>query len=311
MIDRPRLREINRSRALVRDIIEHHLGTAKARTRFLASGKTNFVFEVRHSKGRFIVRINSDPTKLQSFIKEQWATAQAKKLGVPTPEIVEVSNEQGQWPYMISRCVQGTEATYHPKRLEIVRELGRYAALVNSVRTNGFGGTFNWSKNKLSHNATWKEFLKSELNLTHRLKTLETHGLISEKQKREARRVLERGVKDGQKPVLNHGDLRLKNVLVDNQGKITALVDWEHCMSNIPAWDFSIALHDLSIDEKQQFLLGYGLSDVGLRRLAPAMKALNIVNYAPVVENLSTRERAKTIKQYRMRLKGYLDLFSL
>jgi hygromycin-B 4-O-kinase len=110
---------------------------------------------------------------------------------------------------------------------------------------------------------------------------------------------------------LNHGDLRLKNVLVDKQGKITAIVDWEHCVSNIVEWDFSIALHDLSIDERQQFLMGYGVTETRFTALAPLIKALNIANYAPVVVHLSTRERTLKLKQLRLRLKGYLDLYSV
>jgi hygromycin-B 4-O-kinase len=308
---RATMREINRSRAMVHEIIAHHFGTAKAHTRYLSAGKTNSVFEVRHHQGRFVVRLNSDPTKLQGFMKEQWATARVQKLGVPTPEIVEVSNEIVGWPHMISRCVAGMEATLHPRRLEIVNELGRYAALINSVRTKGFGATFDWSKNKLSRNVNWQEFLNDELQLTHRLKVLESWRLITESTSAKLRKLLKQADRKSQSPVLNHGDLRLKNVLVDKQGKITAIVDWEHCVSNIVAWDFSIALHDLSIDERQQFLMGYGVTETRFTALAPLVKALNIANYAPVVEHLSTRERTLKLKQLRLRLKGYLDLYSV
>lgn len=302
---------MNRSRAMVHKIIAHHLGTAKARTRYLPGGKTNFVFEVRHHQGKFVVRLNSDPKKLQGFMKEQWATARVKELGVPTPDVVEVSNEIVEWPYMISSCVVGKEATFHPRRLKIVRELGRYAALINSVRTKGFGSTFDWSNNKLSHNSSWQDFLKDELNISERLEVLDSLHLIPESNGRKIRSLLKRADKSSLTTVLNHGDLRLKNVLVDKHGEITAIVDWEHCVSNTVAWDFSIALHDLSIDEKQQFLLGYGVSETYLMRLAPMIKALNIVNYAPAVDHLSKRERAIKIKQYRLRLKGYLDLYSM
>ena len=58
-------------------------------------------------------------------------------------------------------------------------------------------------------------------------------------------------------------------------------------MSNTICWDdLSIALHDLSIDEKQEFLEGYSLSENALRRLAPVIKALNIVNYPSGLEQV-------------------------
>jgi aminoglycoside phosphotransferase (APT) family kinase protein len=58
--------------------------------------------------------------------------------------------------------------------------------------------------------------------------------------------------------------MRLKNVMVDEAGKITAVIDWEFCSSNVaPYWD--LALHDLSVDAKQAFLGGYGVSEGGAR----------------------------------------------
>ena len=114
------------------------------------------------------------------------------------------------------------------------------------------------------------------------------------------------------KPTLNHGDIRLKNVIIDDKAKIIAIIDWEDCSSNIaPFWELSIALHDLSIDDKQAFLEGYGLPAEEFSRKAYALKALNIINYAPQIERLAKRKDKKTLEQYRLRLNGYLDMFSL
>jgi hypothetical protein len=100
-------------------------------------------------------------------------------------------------------------------------------------------------------------------------------------------------------------------VLVDRKGAITATVDWEHCVSNDVAWELSVALHDLSMDEKQQFLAGYAVSNAELKRMSPLIKAVNILNYAPVIEGLHGRERAKSLRRYEIRLQGVLDLFSI
>jgi aminoglycoside phosphotransferase (APT) family kinase protein len=111
-------------------------------------------------------------------------------------------------------------------------------------------------------------------------------------------------------PSLNHGDMRLKNVIVDAAGKITAIIDWEECCSQIaPYWDLSVALHDLSVDAKQAFLEGYGLSPKDLGALAPSLRALNIVNYAPAIER-AARDRV-ALDWFRARLAGALDLYTL
>ncbi len=293
---------------MVREIIAHHLGGSRSRVHYLPGGRTNFVFEVRHGRSSYVVRLNSDGAKLQNFIKEQWAISQVKKLGVPTPEILEVGNDV-EWPYMISRRVAGDEATFHPRRSEILTAMGHYGAIINSVRTKGFGATFDWSKNKLSRHLSWEEFLADELELSHRLKVLKSNQLISETQRRKIRSILHKGAVPQNAARLNHGDLRLKNILVDAKGSIVAIVDWEHCVSNTPAWELSVALHDLSMDEKQKFLSGYGITNAALQRKAPLIKALNILNYAPVVERLQGRGSSKKLRDYRIRLQGTLDLF--
>jgi len=304
--------EIAKSRSMVREIIAHHFGSSKAATRYLEGGRTNFVFDVRHRHGRFVVRINSEAHKLESFLKEQWAVARVRKLDVPAPEILEVANDLVDWPYMISLRAVGSEATFHPKRAAVVRETGRYAAVINSVRTRGFGETFDWSRNKLSTNTSWHNFVEQELDLGFRLATLQKHNLISPSQSDKVRSTLQNAAKRAKHPVLNHGDLRLKNVLVDKRGEITAIVDWEHCVSSFAAWDLSIALHDLGIDEKEQFLLGYGISEATLLKVSPLIKALNIINYAPaVLLGNARKQRSNALKTLRVRLSGSLDLYSL
>jgi hypothetical protein len=92
---------------------------------------------------------------------------------------------------------------------------------------------------------------------------------------------------------VNHGDLRLKNVLVNEKRLITAIPDWVTCTSNLaPEWELSAALHDLPIDEKEAFLEGYGLSGKEVSAAAPAVKASNIKNYLAIEEHAKTGEAA-------------------
>jgi hygromycin-B 4-O-kinase len=100
--------------------------------------------------------------------------------------------------------------------------------------------------------------------------------------------------------------------LVDEKNRITALIDWEHSMSNIaPQWDLALALHDLSIDERMEFLAGYGLSGDKIREMAPLVKALNVINYAPYIEQGAEANDTTQLERYRLTLSGALDLYSL
>jgi len=297
---------------MVRRIVEHHFGRKPKRITHQAGGLSNLVFLVQHPEGDLVVRMSPEQGRLNSYIKEQWATAHARKAGVPAPEVLEVGNEVAPMPYMVSRKCLGREAPFHKERMKIMREMGRYAALINSIRTKGFGSTFEWSRNHLSHNATWNEFLNSELKLEDRIKTLADCGKLPAPKLKTLRRILESAAGKGRHASLNHGDIRLKNVLVDDAGKISCFLDWEHCASNLaPEWELSVALHDLSIDEKQEFLAGYGLSETKLCAIAPVVKALNLIHYTPHLE-LATKEKdVKRLDQYRTRLSGALDLYSL
>lgn len=297
---------------MARRVVAHHFGEGPRRTVYQASGLSNFVFRVYHAAGDFIVRIAPEPAGLQVFIKEQWAVAKARDLGVPVPEILQVGDEAVANPYMISRAASGREATSHPDRVRIVREVGRYAALVNSIPTTGFGTTFDWSRNRLSRNETWGDFLRDELALEAKLELLKRHRMLPPPLVRRLRATLE-GLDGGSpRPALTHGDVRLKNVIVDDGGRIAAIIDWAECTSNAaPHWELSIALHDLTIDEKEAFLVGYGLSEKRVAEVAPGVKALNLVNYAREVERLAEAGDAAGLDRYRTRLSGALDLYSL
>lgn len=306
---------------MVRLILAHHFGPDAAargapaqppKIEPVGGGLTNLVFSVRDTRGDFIVRLGSDAGKISSFLKEQWAIEKARELGVPTPEVLQVGNEAAPVSYMISRQANGSPAEHHPQRLNIVREMGRYAARINSIRTTGFGCTFEWSRNQLSHNATWKEFLENELKLEDRLDTLTSAGMLSRERARRLRKILRGAGKRGRRPTLNHGDLRLKNVLADDQGKISCILDWEMCTSSLaPEWELSIALHDLSIDEKQEFLEGYGLGGEEFSAVVPVLKAMTIINYASCVHQAAKMNRSAELESYRVRLSGELDLYSL
>lgn len=295
-----------------RQIIEHHLGTTPKRIVACGGGITNFVFEVNHEKGDFIVRLGSSPGKVKEFLKEQWAIAQARAIGVPTAEVLEVGADLVPMPYMVATKVEGAEAVHHPERFAVLREMGRLTALIHSIKTTGFGHTFDWSGNQLSRKETWPDYLHGELKVGPRVDVLEANDMLDTEQLKRLRGVIATMERWEPEPSLNHGDMRLKNVIVDEAGEITAVIDWEFCTSNVaPYWDLSLALHDLSIDAQQEFLAGYGATHAEVRDMAPVLKAINLVNYAPFVERAAEERDRDKLEQYRTRLSGAFDFYSI
>ncbi|HYF61023.1 MAG TPA: aminoglycoside phosphotransferase family protein [Burkholderiaceae bacterium] len=299
-----------RARAEVSAIVEHHFGTPPRRVVRRGGGLTNLVFAVDHPEGELVVRMNPAPDKIGEFIKEQWAVARARESGIPVPEVLEVGNGVGTHPYMISRHVRGEPALRHPERERILREMGRLTARINGIPTDGWGATFDWSHNRLSRNDSWEACLQRELCVDDRLAVLARLGGLDDDRLARLREALE-GLSDAG-PTLAHGDMRMKNVIVDARGGIVAVIDWDECRSApAPAWDLAIALHDLSIDDKRAFVEGYGLDADALERLAGPMRALNLLHYAPWLERAEAAGDRDELAHLRARLRGAFELYGV
>ena len=311
MTQRPKA-VINRHSKWAADLIKHYFGKRKAKATPLTGGFTNSVFLVKSTNEELVVRISEEPEKINFFLKEQWAVAQAKKKNIPVPEILEVGNTVIPAPYMISRKVEGEEASNHLKRTDIVRKMGEIASIIHSIPTQDYGNAFDWSQNTLSKNPTWRRYLEVELRVNERLESLKRHKMITVKTQREIKKILGGMMKWKDAPCLHHGDLRLKNVMVDKEGNIMSLIDWENCISSIPPyWDVSIALHDLAIDKQGEFLEGYKLNGSHLIKIAPFLKVLNILNYAPEIDRFVMEKDKARLDHYKARMHGALDMFTL
>jgi aminoglycoside phosphotransferase (APT) family kinase protein len=297
----------------VRSIIEYHLHDAPTKIVEDESTKTNHIFEVGMKGGeQYIVKISDIPYHLQLFMKEQWAVQKARDRGVPCPEILEVNNKVVDTPYLIMKKVEGIRGTDHPNRFEVIKQMGKVASMTNSVPTTGFGDTFDWSHNTLSKYLSWKQYLNEELIIWKRFEILEKFGMMDKDQLKRLKDNLQEIEKWEKEPGLNHGNLRIKNVIVDDDARVVALLDWKNANSNIsPYWDLSIALHDLGIDEKQAFLDGYGIRGKDIEATAWAIKTFNIINYAPFVKIAGDKKDAEQLDKFKLRLSGSLDWYAL
>ena len=302
---------ISHYRRVVAKIVRRYLGTPARRIVYKAAGLTNYVFTINHVEGQFVVRISPDPERIGAFKKEAWAAQHVRKAGVPSPEILAVGNDVGPEPYMITRQVSGAEATHHPKRSRIIHEMGHFAAIINSIQTNGFGTNFDWN-DAAPKIQTWSDYLDQEYQIQDRLEFFSTHTLLPQNELNTLSRIIEETRTADIKPALNHSDLRLKNVIVDDDGEIGAIIDWEECLSAVaPQWELAIALHDLSIDEKHEFINGYGLAPYNLEQMAPLVNDFNIIHYKSAIAAAIEGDDQAKLAEMRLRLNGTLDLFSL
>ena len=134
---------------LVRQLMKHHFGKKKLQVTALSGGITNFVYGVKSGRDELVVRLGRNPDKINAFLKEQWAVAQAHTKGIPVPEILEVGNSIIPMPYMIMNKINGEEASDHLDRSYIITDMGRYAALIHTIPTHDYGHVFDLFSNWL------------------------------------------------------------------------------------------------------------------------------------------------------------------
>ena len=302
---------IRHYRQLANEIIEKHFGKPPQRIVYRRSGRTNYVFAVNHVEGQFIVRISPDLDRIEAFKKELWATQKVREAGVPSTEVLIVDQDEDSEPYMITRRVTGSEATHHPKRARVIHEMGNYASIINSISTNGFGAHFDGMHNGFKQR-TWADYLENEWEFEKRLQLFTAHKILPQRAVTKLRKTIEETRTLRIKPSLSHADLRLKNVMVDDDGEIAAIIDWEECLSTIaPQFELSISLHDLSIDEKHLFIDGYGLDSEAVAPMSDLIRAFNIINYSDAIERAIEVRDHKMLAEFRLRLNAGLDLYSL
>ena len=231
-----------------------------------------------------IVRINADPLKLV-FEREKHAMTLARSAGLPIPRVL---HRRRPAPVHGAGARQRNRAAHAYDRIDTVRQMGEITARsTDPVALVWALGSRRKAECALPRRHSWGAHLEGDL----RIRAHRGYGAanVSAGQRRKMP-ILLHMFTWRRNPVLHHGDMRLKNIIVDQHGSIWRCCDWEHCTASVPAlWDLSVALHDLTIDEKQAFLQGYGYRPRELTKSIGYMRLLNALNYAPRIAEMAER----------------------
>jgi aminoglycoside phosphotransferase (APT) family kinase protein len=259
--------------------IASHFLRERTKTSYQIIGKgiTNQVCVVETKSHKVVVRMNVKDT-YPDFIKEKWCIEQAAVVGIPGPEVLSIGIAD-ETAYMIQTFINGDNGLDNTvPRVDIWRQLGEYARLIHSIQVKGYGGNLIdpvhgefQSPSHAGSDGSWQGYVQYNINgLTESDRLIEL-GVITQMESRRVRNLFENLKKETFQFGLNHGDLSLKNTIV-NQANQVILLDWNAEVSVVPHATVAQLMHyqilgleeSANAEEFKAFMDGYGISEKDL-----------------------------------------------
>ncbi|MFC4811681.1 aminoglycoside phosphotransferase family protein [Paenibacillus sp. GCM10023250] len=249
----------------------------------VGKGMVNQVYVVEAASRKLVVRMN-DADAYASYRKEQWCIEQAAAAGVPGPEVlaVGVADEKA---YMLQSFLAGEDGVDAavPKSA-IWRQLGEYAARIHAIPVKGYGenledpatGEFR-SPPHPGSDGSWAGYVQYNIDSLTERDPLLALGVLTPATSAAARGLFERLKRTAFRFGLAHGDLSLKNAMVDPSGRV-AMLDWGNAeVTVVPHGDVMQLLQlrlqggEPDMESYDAFLEGYGVREEALPDLLPLL----------------------------------------
>ncbi|MDP1722062.1 MAG: aminoglycoside phosphotransferase family protein [Candidatus Gottesmanbacteria bacterium] len=269
----------------------------------LALGSVNTAVPIRLKSGRTIViRMHPPEVKNGYFWVEALATKLAKASGVPTYATIVVDDTRGDVPfdYMIMTREKGKsiqELLPMPMNLEetLVIQTGRYAALIHSVKPEGFGFFRNDIAKKEGKLVGQYDALEEHIHaaLAEDLAFLVDTQTILFAQSKTIELLFHRHASlfTGATPVLIHNDIADWNQLTDGK-QITGMMDWDECVGGDPIME--LAAYNLFYGERRMRWFVRGYEEV--KKLGDWKEKLELYKLRYLVSKLHLRKKRSRVE---------------
>ncbi|SFD80009.1 Phosphotransferase enzyme family protein [Paenibacillus catalpae] len=259
-------------------------------------GMDNQVCVVITEHSKVVVRMN-DKALFANFVKEKWCIEQAAAVGVLGPEVLSIGIFEDT-AYMIQTFIDGDNGLDSEiNKSEVWRQLGEYARLIHSIQVKGFGenlidpveGEFQ-SPPHSGSDGSWQGYLQYNMDSLTEHDRLIQLGVITMQDSQRIRKRFERLKREAFRFGLNHGDISLKNTII-NQANQVFLLDWCNAeVSAVPHGTFAQLMQGQMLglrespnrEEYKAFLDGYGISenDLADMRHLLLLKAFDTLRWA-------------------------------
>lgn len=221
-------------------------------------GSVNSVIPISLISGKkIIVRIHPKDVINGYFWVEKIATDLARTYGVPTYETLYIDDTQKVLPfdYMIMSAVEGKPLIdlmplSNEVEHKLIKETGKYAAMIHLIQTTGFGFYDNNHASKTQklrgQYDSFKEHIFASLDVDVRF--LIDFGVLTQEQGKKIIQLYEGSntLMECKQGSLIHNDIADWNELSDGK-EITGIMDWDECFSGDPLME--IAAYNLFFGE--------------------------------------------------------------
>jgi len=219
-------------------------------------GIVNLVYLVETKSGnKYIARLN-DISHVNEFKKEKWASDEARSIRVSTPEILHIGSLENI-SYSIQEYIQGVHGVDYKDKIKLWHDIGKNARLVHSIKVKGFGDSIDENE---SFVGIWNEYLDYNIKSLNEKDPLLKKEILTREQFFKVRKVFEKLKEKTFNFGLVHGDLSLKNSMVDTRDKVW-IIDWGSAHAHIvPHYDFVGILQSSLEPDSEEFknlLKGY------------------------------------------------------
>ncbi len=239
-------------------------------------GITNRVYVIHTvDDQKYVVRFN-ESGRLDEFKKELWASDKTRTLGVTTPKIIAVGTHENN-AYSIQEYIEGIHGADYDSATKVWHDLGANARIIHSISTSGFGDRIDEQGNFQS---SWNDYLNYNISSITETDFLVQDGILTSDQSVAIKNLFEQLQNNTFSFGLAHGDLSLKNSLIDDKDR-TWLIDWGSAHSHIiPHYDFVEILQSSiqsSSAEFVSFLTGYGYAIEDFSRISKEVYSLMLL----------------------------------
>ncbi|MGO4547176.1 phosphotransferase [Paenibacillus sp. 2TAB23] len=272
------------------------LEQVKTSYQIIGKGFVNQVCVVETESRKVVVRMNNKDA-YSSYMKEKWCIEQAATVGIPGPTVLSIGIVD-ETAYMIQAFVDGENGLDSTiLKSDVWRQLGEYAKRIHAIQVKGYGenlidpvhGEFH-SPPHPGSDGSWLGYVQYNINSLTEYDRLIELGVLTQTESLKVRKLFENLKERTFRFGLNHGDISLKNTII-NQANQVILLDWENAevsvvphgaVNQLMQYQLLGSEEGPRMEDLNAFLDGYGINaeDLADGRSLLLLKAIDNLRWA-------------------------------